>query len=113
MLSKTAVIGASCALAAILFMFGTTPVSAQQNDIARSLCAAHMSLIDIVIGMRMNGIPISIAEDAVGSTYNIDPRLYAIMRATVRLAYSDPSQLQSQASSDQWLRNCASYVRGY
>jgi hypothetical protein len=84
-----------------------------QSDIADGLCSAHSSVVEIVLSMRMDGMPISVAENAVQSASNVDMRLYSVMLATVRLAYSNPSHVQSLLASGEWQRRCASYVRGY
>ena len=89
------------------------PKRAPPRDLAENFCSAHMNMIEVVLGMRRNGMPISVAEKVVNSTYDIDPRLYSFMRATVRAAYSDPLQLRSQVSSGEWLRKCGQHVRVY
>jgi hypothetical protein len=98
-------------VAALVYFYCAS--SRAQNDIARGFCQSHLGLIDVVLGIRMNGMPISIAEDAVDSTFKVDRRLWSVMRATVRLTYSDPKRLGEKLRSGEWINTCASYLQGY
>jgi hypothetical protein len=82
-------------------------------DIARALCQAHAGLINVVMQMRMGDVPISVAENAIGSTIDVDPHLYAALYQTVRLIYANPSEMQAAISSGRWTDACARIVRGY
>jgi len=85
------------------------------NDgIAGTYCnTGRGMLLNPILVMRQQGIPIDSALDVASSFRRDNKRLYGVLRASIYEIYANPAGMEGMLHDGRWYNACVEEVRGY